>query len=107
MVIAPSKTCGSNFIHHDFVQFGKQHIRTVARKFSIGGLCGSAGGFDIIKLTKAPLISSVSRFNLGGLGALFGGISPPKAIVTHRRSQVGTKGRGPPNIFIKYSHFVF
>ena len=61
MVIAPTKTYDSNFIHHDFIQFGKQHIRTVARKFSIGGLCGSAGGFDIIKLTKAPLICSVSH----------------------------------------------
>jgi len=29
-------------------------------------------------LTKTPLIYSVSRFNLVGLGALFGGISPPK-----------------------------
>jgi len=26
--IAPSKTYESNFIHHDFVQFGKQHIKT-------------------------------------------------------------------------------
>jgi len=43
--------------------------RTVARKFSIGGLCSSAGGLDITKLTKTPLIYSVSRFNLGGLGA--------------------------------------
>jgi len=59
--------------------------RTVTRKFSIGGLCGSAselcvffGSLDIIKLTKTPLIYSVSRFNLGGLGALLGGLSPPK-----------------------------
>jgi len=29
-------------------------------------------------LTKTPLIYSVSHFNLGGLGALFGGKSPPK-----------------------------
>jgi len=55
MAIAPSKTCKSNFIHHDFVQFRKQHIRTVAKKFSIGGVCVSAG-LDIIKLTKTPLI---------------------------------------------------
>jgi len=54
--------------------------RTVARKFSIGGLCSSAGGLcvclgglDIIKLTKAPLIYSVSRFNLGGLELCLGG----------------------------------
>ena len=45
--------------------------RTVARKFSIGGLCVRLGGLDIIILTKTPLIYSVSRFNLGGL-------SPPK-----------------------------
>jgi len=60
-------------------------IKTVARKFSIGGLCSSAGGLlvcvggiDIIKLTKTPLIYSVSPFSLGGLGALFGGLSLPK-----------------------------
>ena len=45
--------------------------RTVARKFSIGGFCVCLGGLKIIKLTKTPLIHSVSRFNLGGL-------SPPK-----------------------------
>jgi len=28
-------------------------------------------------LTKIPLIYSVSYFNLGGLGALFGGLNPP------------------------------
>jgi len=28
--------------------------------------------------TKIPLIYSVSYFNLGGLGAVFGGLSPPK-----------------------------
>ena len=44
--------------------------RTVAGKFSIGGL-------DIVKLTKTPLNYRVSRFNLGGLGALFGGLSAP------------------------------
>jgi len=52
--------------------------RTVARKFSIGGLCICAGGLDIIKLTKIPHIYSGSRFHLGGLGALFG---PPKTPV--------------------------
>jgi len=26
--IAPCKTHESNFIHHDFAQFGKQHIKT-------------------------------------------------------------------------------
>jgi len=43
--------------------------RTVARKFNRGAL-QVCGGLDI-KLTKTPLIYSVSRFNLGGL-------SPPK-----------------------------
>jgi len=36
---------------------------------------------DIIKLTKNPLIYSVSRFNLGGLGALFGGAKPTKDLL--------------------------
>ena len=35
------------------------------------------GGLDI-KLTKTPLIYNVSRFNLGVLGTLFGGLRPPK-----------------------------
>jgi len=57
------------------VWFYSNHTRTVARKFSIGGfavlletfrLCG---GLEIIKLTKTPLIYSVSRFNLGGLSS--------------------------------------
>jgi len=42
-----------------------------------GGLCVCAGGLDI-KLTKTPLIYSVSRFNLGVLGTLFGRLTPPK-----------------------------
>jgi len=57
--------------------------RTVARRFSIGGFAVLRGGFsfvrgglDIINLTKTPLIYSVSRFNLGGHGALFGGVKP-------------------------------
>jgi len=37
------------------------------------------GVLDIIKLNKIPLIYSVSRFNLGGLGALFGVAKPTKA----------------------------
>ena len=52
--------------------------RTVAGKFSIGGLCVYLGGLDIIKLSKTPLIHSVSRFNLGGLELCLGGLSPPK-----------------------------
>ena len=58
-------------------------MRTVARKFSIRGLCHSVGGFGFVrggltfqKLTKTQLIHGVSCFNLGGLGALFGGLSP-------------------------------
>jgi len=39
--------------------------RTVAWKFSTEGLWSSAGGLDIIKLTKTPHVYSVSRFNLG------------------------------------------
>ena len=45
----------------------------------IGGLCVCAEGLDIMKLTKIPLIYSVSRFNLGGLGAFFGGATSTKA----------------------------
>ena len=52
--------------------------RTVARKFSIRGLCSSAGGLEIIKLTETPLIHSVSRFKLGGLELCLGGLNPPK-----------------------------
>ena len=62
------------------------YARTVARKLSIrgfcssaGGLCGCAGVLDVIKLTKISPIYSVSRFNLGGLGALFGGTKRTKA----------------------------
>jgi len=51
-------------------------VRTVARKFSIGGICVCARGLDIIKLTKI-LIYSVSRFNLGGLELCLGGKAPP------------------------------
>jgi len=44
---------------------------------SSGGALHLRGGLDIIKLTKIPLIFSVSRFNFGGLGDSLGGISPP------------------------------
>ena len=43
-----------------------------------GGTFRLCGGLDIIKLNKTPHIYSVSRFSLGGLGALLGGLSPPK-----------------------------
>ena len=53
-------------------------FRTVDRKFSIWGLCVCAGGLDIVKIDKNSTDYSVSCFNSGGLGALFGGISPQK-----------------------------
>ena len=60
-------------------------FRTIAKKFSIGGLyssaggiCVCAGGLYIIKLSKIPLIYSVSRFTLGGLELCLGGLSPPQ-----------------------------
>jgi len=43
-----------------------------------GGLFVCAGELDIIKLTKTPLIYSVSRFNWGGLELCLRGLSPPK-----------------------------
>ena len=55
--------------------------RTVARKFSIGGFAFVRwGGLTFQKLTKTQLIYSVSCLNLGGLGALFGGTWPSKAL---------------------------
>jgi len=57
--------------------FNNSHTRSVARKFSIGGFAVLRGGLEIIKLTKTPHVYSVSRFNLGGLGALIGVLSPP------------------------------
>jgi len=55
--------------------------RTVARKSSIGGLYVRAGGLTF-KCDKTSTNLCVSYFNLGVLGALFGGISPPKPLVT-------------------------
>jgi len=58
------------------------HTRTVARKFSIGGICISAGDLWVCagdltqKIGKTQLIYGVSCFNLGGLGALFVGAQP-------------------------------
>jgi len=61
--------------------------RTVARKFSIGGLGVSAGGLwicavglDILKIDKTELIYSVSCFNLGVLELFLRGLSPQKLI---------------------------
>jgi len=53
-------------------------IRTIARKFSIGGLCVSAGGLDTPKIDKISTDDSVSCLNLPGLGALFGGLRPKR-----------------------------
>jgi len=47
------------------------------------GLFVCAGGLNIIKLTKAPLIYNVSRFNLAVLELCLGGIS-------HRKPPVAT-----------------
>jgi len=77
------------FLHREMIvqTWISMSHRTVARKFSIGGLCSSAkglcvclGGLDIIKLTKTRLIYSVSRFNFGGLELCLGGLSPPKPL---------------------------
>jgi len=51
--------------------------RTVARKSLITGLYVCAGGLHS-KNSKTPLVNSVSYFNFGGVGALFGDLSPPK-----------------------------
>jgi len=45
----------------------------VGLRGSAGVLRVCAGGLDIIKLTKTPLLYSVSRFNLGGLKLCLGG----------------------------------
>ena len=47
--------------------------------FLRGGFAFVRGGLDIQKLTKTALIHTASCFNLGGLGALFGGAKPTKA----------------------------
>jgi len=59
--------------------------RTIARKFSIGGLCVSAGralflwgGLTFQKLTKTYSVYSVSCFNLGGLKLCLGRLNPQK-----------------------------
>ena len=48
-----------------------------ALQFCWGAFC-LCRRLNIIKLNNTPLIYSVSHFNFGGLGALFGGLSPPK-----------------------------
>jgi len=49
-----------------------------ALHFCRGGFGFVRGGLTLQKLTKYQLIYSVSCFSLGGLGALFGGLSPQK-----------------------------
>jgi len=49
-------------------------------------------------LTKIPLVYSVSHFNLGGLGALFGGLSPPKLPVATGLSRPMLPPVPPPMI---------
>ena len=51
-------------------------FRIVARKSSTGGFTFVQRCLTFYKLSKTALIYSVSYFNLGGLGALFGGIKP-------------------------------
>jgi len=43
------------------------------------------GRLDILKIDKNPLIWSISYFNLGGHGVLFGGLSPPNPVATGLR----------------------
>jgi len=52
--------------------------RTVARKFSKGGFCVCAGGYNIPKIDKNSTNLLCFMFQFGGLGALFGGLSQPK-----------------------------
>jgi len=59
--------------------------RTVASKYSIGELCVCLVGLDITKLTKTPLIYSVSRFNLGGVELCLG------RGLAHQSSPVATR----------------
>jgi len=60
--------------------------RTVVRKSLKGVLFVSAEGLDIVKIDKAPLISSVSYFNLGSLEHCLGGLSLSKHPVVTRLS---------------------
>jgi len=58
-----------------------QPTRTVARKYSVGGLYVCAGGLDILIFDKTSLIYSVSYFNLGGLELCLEGLSSTKSPV--------------------------
>jgi len=56
----------------------KAWLRTVARKFSVGGLWVCAGGLDTAKINKNSTDLHCFMFQSGGLGTSFGGISPQK-----------------------------
>jgi len=62
---------------------GGAMAKTVAMKSSLWGFTFGftfvSGGLDIENLIKSSMIYSVSHFDLGGLGTLFGGgLSPPE-----------------------------
>ena len=88
--------------HYETPYFHPRHRhRTVAGKFSIGGLCISAGGFafvrgglDILKIDKISSDSLCFMFQFVGLGTLFGGAKRLEA-PPWRRDCTGTH---PPGI---------
>ena len=72
--------------------------KTVARMSSIRGLTFlQGGGAWHPNLTKIPLIYSVSYFNVGEIGALFGGLSPPphgdRTAMSSKRCRESLSGR--------------
>jgi len=54
------------------------YIQNRRQKVFNRGVLQFCGGLEIIRLTKTPHVDSVSRFNLGWLGTLFGGAKPTK-----------------------------
>ena len=63
----------SKFIH----QIYAMQARTIARKFPSRGICISAGGPCHSKIDKNSTDLQCFMFYFGGLGAFFGGLSPP------------------------------
>jgi len=60
----------------------RNRCQTVVNRVALrlcGGTLRSCRGARHSNLTKVPLIYSVSYFNLGGIGAVFGGAKPTKA----------------------------
>jgi len=55
------------------MQNRRQKVFTRGSLYLWGGLYVSVGGLYIENFIKSPLIYSVSYFDLGGLGTLFGG----------------------------------